>query len=520
MHLDISRAYFHAPAREAKYIQIPAEDWKVDGSDIEDCGRLNVSLYGTRDAARNWEEAYSDVLTSAGFARGKGCPCTFKHKLRGIRVVVHGDDFLCGASTAQLHWLKQVMMRKFECKPKIMGAAPSQWKEIVVLNRRLKWTRAGIRYDADEKHDKVIIRELGLENGKPVTTPATKDQGSKQEQSIRGSKAGGARKRMQGGKEDETWEARADEDDEAWQEAGDTKGDEEGGETEEERTRRYRSIAARINYLALDRADLQFAAREASKAMSCPGEKDWIALKRIGRYLIRRPNLPYVFVWQRMPMTERVTRAKLPSLHEDRSSGQQCVQGNQSEVRQWYVSLSTQTDSDWATDPVTRRSVSAGAMYIGKHMIKSWSKVQALTALSTAEAELYAACLGSQQAIGMQTIAQDMGIGIALSLEVDATAAIGIMNRTGLGRMRHVDVRFLWLQDMVRNGGIKVFKVLGTANTSDLGTKALASDQIEKLIRLMGYELDAHGRGSEIHSLAALGERAWPWGAAEIFHIS
>ena len=151
-------------------------------------------------------------------------------------------------------------------------------------------------------------------------------------------------------------------------------------------------------------------------------------------------------------------------------------------------------------------------MYVGKHLIKSWSKVQALTALSTAEAELYAACLGSQHAIGMQSIAQDMGIGVALSLEVDATAALWIMNRTGLSRMRHVDVRFLWLQDMVKNGDTKVFKVFGTANTADLGTKALASDQSEKLIRLMGY------RGSEMNSLAALGVRAWPWGAADIFH--
>ena len=54
LHIDVSRAYFHAPAKEAKYVEIPAEDWEADRADMGQCGRLNVSLYGTRDAARNW----------------------------------------------------------------------------------------------------------------------------------------------------------------------------------------------------------------------------------------------------------------------------------------------------------------------------------------------------------------------------------------------------------------------------------------------------------------------------------
>ena len=75
MHTDVSRAYFHAPARELKYVELPPEDC-ADGSEAWDlCGRLNVSLYGTRDAAQNWEmsleEIEADLVVMAPEVRAK-----------------------------------------------------------------------------------------------------------------------------------------------------------------------------------------------------------------------------------------------------------------------------------------------------------------------------------------------------------------------------------------------------------------------------------------------------------------
>ena len=71
-------------------------------SEYPEYGRLRVSLHGTRDAAANWEDAYAKVLTEHGFARGTASPCSFCCKERGIRVVVHGDDFLSGGPRSQL----------------------------------------------------------------------------------------------------------------------------------------------------------------------------------------------------------------------------------------------------------------------------------------------------------------------------------------------------------------------------------------------------------------------------------
>ena len=54
--------------------------------------------------------------------------------------------------------------------------------------------------------------------------------------------------------------------------------------------RQYRAVAARLNYLAPDRVDIQFAVKEAARSMSAPRKRDWILLTRIGRYLVGKPR--------------------------------------------------------------------------------------------------------------------------------------------------------------------------------------------------------------------------------------
>jgi hypothetical protein len=78
LYSDISRAYFHAPAREEKYVDLPMED-ASEGK----CGRLRVSMCGTRDTAANWEEAYAVVLIKAVFVRGRASLWAFNFPKRG-----------------------------------------------------------------------------------------------------------------------------------------------------------------------------------------------------------------------------------------------------------------------------------------------------------------------------------------------------------------------------------------------------------------------------------------------------
>ena len=58
--IDIKRAYFYAPSKRPTFIEIPSED--REKGDEGKVGKLELSLYGTRDAAQNWSEEYTKTL--------------------------------------------------------------------------------------------------------------------------------------------------------------------------------------------------------------------------------------------------------------------------------------------------------------------------------------------------------------------------------------------------------------------------------------------------------------------------
>ena len=71
----------------------------------------------------------------------------------------------------------------------------------------------------------------------------------------------------------------------------------------------------------------------------------------------------------------------------------------------------------------------------------------------------------------------------------DATAAIGIVGREGLGKVRHLATADLWIQQRVRRGEIAVAKWPGPDNPADLCTKGLSPDAVAKHFKATGYEL-------------------------------
>ena len=92
IYADLSRAYFYATAVRHVYLKLPAED--IETGNENRCGKVLMSMYGTRDAALNWAMEYSDTLRAAGYIQGKENPCLFHNKSLGVSVRVHGDDFV------------------------------------------------------------------------------------------------------------------------------------------------------------------------------------------------------------------------------------------------------------------------------------------------------------------------------------------------------------------------------------------------------------------------------------------
>ena len=125
-------------------------------------------------------------------------------------------------------------------------------------------------------------------------------------------------------------------------------------------------------------------------------------------------------------------------------------------------------DSDWAGCRRTRKSTSGGVLYLGDTPVRGWSSNQAVIALSSGEAEYYAALKGASAALGYQSMLRDIGIRVSVALFTDSSAARGIIHRAGLGKLRHLETGYLWLQAAVANKRLQVRKVKGTENPADL----------------------------------------------------
>ena len=103
---DVARAFFEAAAKRAVCVEIPEEDKTAADRHKDVVGRLNMSLYGTRDAAQNWEEEYVKFMEYVWFRRGMVSPCVSFHPSRELRAVIHGDDFTLLGYAKDLDWLR------------------------------------------------------------------------------------------------------------------------------------------------------------------------------------------------------------------------------------------------------------------------------------------------------------------------------------------------------------------------------------------------------------------------------
>lgn len=128
-------------------------------------------------------------------------------------------------------------------------------------------------------------------------------------------------------------------------------------------------------------------------------------------------------------------------------------------------------------------------------MVKSWSSTQANVALSSGEAEYYGMVKGSSIALGIRSMLKEFGVDARISVNTDANAAKGIASRRGLGKMRHIEVHQLWVQDKVASGKIEIRKVDGKANIADGLTKLDTAEDIRVHMHRTGqkYEVGRHG---------------------------
>ena len=395
MIIDVKRAFLYGDITEDVFIELPDEDPMKQKGFI---GKLRKAMYGTRAAPQVWQDTVRKTMGKFGFTPTYGSPCVFYHPLRDLRVVAHVDDFICSGTEEDLRWMHKCLQEDFDVKMEILGGGLNDVKEAKFLGRTLRWSHAGVCYEADSKHATILLEEWKMENSRSVCSPGVDEE--------------------KGGKTSEGVQ------------------DEPLNEVE---AKAFRRAAARLNYMSLDRPDLSFCAKELSRGMSSPTSMDVVRLKRALRYIKGCPEKVIIYRWQDPP-----------------------------------GKITCMCDSDWAGCTRTRRSTSGGALMRGRHLIAHWSSTQSTVALSSGEAELNSIIKGSIETLGLSHIMNEINLinenNEINTIKTDSSAAKGICTRLGSGKMKHLEVKQLWVQEVVHNKRLKIDKVPRAENPSDLMT--------------------------------------------------
>ena len=221
---------------------------------------------------------------------------------------------------------------------------------------------------------------------------------------------------------------------------------------DDEEAKRYRSVSMRLSYLAQDRPDLQVLAKELAKGLKNPTTAHWMMLKRGARYLRNRSRLVHLF-----PVQQSVSR------------------------------LDVWTDADHAGCLRTRKSTTGYCIRLGGSTTKTSCKSQAVIALSSGEAEYYSLVSAACNALGEQSVLKDWGIWLPIQCWMDSNTGLSIASRHGLGRVKHVDTVFLWVQDAVATGRLVLGKKPTADMLADLLTKPMEQARIRMLLERMNY---------------------------------
>ena len=168
---DISKAYFFAPATRDIFIELPPED-----AEPGMVGKLEKSLYGTRDATLNWAEAHTKVLIATGYKKGLSGHCSFYHEKWDLSTVVHGDDFLSEGPADSLTKMNLALKQNFQVKTEVIGPDPGQQREARVLNRVICWEETGITWEPDPRHAEIMIELMGLKGARPLKITGFKEE--------------------------------------------------------------------------------------------------------------------------------------------------------------------------------------------------------------------------------------------------------------------------------------------------------------------------------------------------------
>ncbi len=212
----------------------------------------------------------------------------------------------------------------------------------------------------------------------------------------------------------------------------------------------FRSIVGKAQWILRTRPDLLYSVKELSRQLCSPREVDMVAAKRMVKYLWHTRDFvmginPQAALWQL-----------------------------------FTLKLDSASDSDWAGCQATRCSTSGVMLWLCGALVTALCRTQTVKALSSPEAEYYACSIAFAEAKYVMSLMMDWGLVGQCIHMTDSSSAIVHASRLGLGGIRHMEVRYLWVQGEIRSGRIPIKKVPGLENPTDIATKHVDTETMIK----------------------------------------
>jgi hypothetical protein len=226
-------------------------------------------------------------------------------------------------------------------------------------------------------------------------------------------------------------------------------------EVAEMKDRPYQNAVGSCNHTAIfARPDIAKAVQTVAQFSSNPGKRHWNAVIRIIRYL-------------------KHTRDWVLTL------------GGKDQK----VEIAGYCDADFANSPDHGRSISGYAMMLGGCF--SWSsKKQTATALSTGEAEYYAATHAGREVLWLRQLMSEMGFipTSGTTLHIDNTSSIRMIDTPDqvTSRTKHINVSYHWIREEMQKQAILPEYIPSEKNVSDIFTKGLHGPKHKELCKLLG----------------------------------
>jgi hypothetical protein len=210
----------------------------------------------------------------------------------------------------------------------------------------------------------------------------------------------------------------------------------------------FRSGVGKIQYMLGERPDLAYALKRISHALASPTTSDLEALKKLCRYIAGTRQLSLYLVIDK-------SSCNMP------------------------LNIFQFTDSDWAGNPITRKSTTSCSCFVSSFLVVSTCVTQTVIAQSSGEAEYYAIGSGAADSIYVRTLMMSIGLTATIHLFSDASTGRSTAMRKGLSKkMRHLEVKVLYIQHLVEKKEIKIGTVPGKRNPANMSTKYLSGAEI------------------------------------------